>query len=86
MLSLDRSYHLLAFAGAFFVFLLASYVYKFFTHPLSKVPGPFLAKFTNARFLYHAWKGDLHLDHLRCHERYGMSLAMLDRKSVLKQV
>ncbi|KJX93675.1 cytochrome P450 like protein [Zymoseptoria brevis] len=46
-------------------------LYRYCTHPLANVPGPLLAKFTNARFLYHAWKGDLHLDHLRCHERYG---------------
>lgn len=51
--------------------LAATYVFKVYTHPLKNIPGPFLAKFTNARFLYHAWKGDLHLDHVRCHQTYG---------------
>lgn len=53
------------------ILLTAAFLYKTVTHPLAAIPGPFLAKFTNARFLYHAWRGDLHLDHLRCHETYG---------------
>lgn len=55
--------------------LIVAYLYKNYTHPFANIPGPFLAKFTNARFLYHAWKGDLHLDHVRCHKIYG-ALAM----------
>lgn len=56
---------------AFFTLFVAKYLFKLYTHPLNSVPGPFLAKFTSARFLYHAWKGDLHLDHVRCHLKYG---------------
>ncbi|KAF2969214.1 hypothetical protein GQX73_g4317 [Xylaria multiplex] len=46
-------------------------VYRVFFHPLAKYPGPFLAKITDAYQLYHAWKGDRHLEFWRNHERYG---------------
>ncbi|ORY69073.1 putative cytochrome P450 [Pseudomassariella vexata] len=46
-------------------------VYRAFFHPLAKYPGPLLSKFTNLYSAYHAWKGDIHLDVLRCHQKYG---------------
>jgi hypothetical protein len=46
-------------------------VYRVTLHPYARYPGPFLAKFTNAYAAYHSWKGDLHIDIWRCHERYG---------------
>ncbi|KAI6083178.1 cytochrome P450 [Hypoxylon rubiginosum] len=46
-------------------------VYRVFFHPLAKYPGPFIAKITDAYQLYHAWKGDRHLEFWRLHERYG---------------
>ncbi|KAH6668121.1 isotrichodermin C-15 hydroxylase [Plectosphaerella plurivora] len=46
-------------------------VYRIFFHPLAKYPGPLLAKVTDAYQLYHAWKGDRHLDFWRMHEKYG---------------
>ncbi|KAI0418819.1 isotrichodermin C-15 hydroxylase [Xylaria grammica] len=46
-------------------------VYRVFFHPLAKYPGPLLAKITDAYQLYHAWKGDRHLEFWRNHERYG---------------
>ncbi|KAI0141897.1 isotrichodermin C-15 hydroxylase [Xylariaceae sp. FL1272] len=46
-------------------------VYRVFFHPLAKYPGPLLAKITDAHQLYHAWKGDRHLEYWRMHERYG---------------
>ncbi|KAF2149255.1 cytochrome P450 [Myriangium duriaei CBS 260.36] len=46
-------------------------IYRIWFHPLSKYPGPFMAKFTNARCAYLAWTGDLHLDMWRCHLKYG---------------
>ncbi len=46
-------------------------VYRLFFHPLARYPGPLLAKITNLYGGYHAWTGDLHIDMLRCHEKYG---------------
>ncbi|KAH8693928.1 cytochrome P450 [Talaromyces proteolyticus] len=51
--------------------LLGFVVYRLFFHPYAKYPGPFLAKLTNLYSAYHAWRGDLHLDMWRCHEKYG---------------
>ncbi|KAI1344338.1 isotrichodermin C-15 hydroxylase [Xylariaceae sp. FL0016] len=45
--------------------------YRVFFHPLAKYPGPFLAKITDAYQMYHAWKGDRHLEFWRMHQRYG---------------
>ncbi|RAK71487.1 cytochrome P450 [Aspergillus fijiensis CBS 313.89] len=52
-------------------YLLAVCVYRIWFHPLAKFPGPVLAKITNLYGGYHAWKGDLHLHMMRCHEKYG---------------
>lgn len=51
--------------------IIALFIYRLFFHPLAKYPGPFLAKLTDLYAVYHAWKGDLHLDVLRCHDRNG---------------
>ncbi|KAL8746409.1 MAG: hypothetical protein Q9190_001583 [Brigantiaea leucoxantha] len=40
-------------------------------HPLAKYPGPLIAKITDWYSVYHAWKGDRHLEFWRCHEKYG---------------
>ncbi|KAH6651497.1 cytochrome P450 3A31 [Truncatella angustata] len=52
-------------------YLLARAIYLAFFHPLARYPGPLLAKFTNAYAAYHGWKGDIHLDMWRAHQRYG---------------
>lgn len=46
-------------------------VYRVHFHPLAAYPGPTLAKITNLYSAYHAWKGDIHIDMWRCHEKYG---------------
>ncbi|KAK8076208.1 cytochrome P450 [Apiospora phragmitis] len=61
----------LAFAGALSLVVLAKLTYLAFFHPLAKYPGPFLAKFTDAYGAYHGWKGDIHLDMWRAHQKYG---------------
>ncbi|KAI3318071.1 isotrichodermin C-15 hydroxylase [Xylariaceae sp. AK1471] len=53
------------------VYAVGLVVYRVFFHPLAKYPGPLLAKITDAHQLYHAWKGDRHLEFWRQHERYG---------------
>ncbi|PYH98064.1 cytochrome P450 [Aspergillus ellipticus CBS 707.79] len=57
--------------GAVAASTLVYVIYQLWFHPLSKFPGPFWAKMTCLYSGYHAWKGDLHLDMLRCHEKYG---------------
>ncbi|KAF2158801.1 hypothetical protein M409DRAFT_71434 [Zasmidium cellare ATCC 36951] len=46
-------------------------VYLVYFHALSMYDGPFLAKFTTLYSAYHAWKGDIHTDIYRCHQKYG---------------
>ncbi|KAK6208581.1 cytochrome P450 3A31 [Colletotrichum tabaci] len=62
---------LLAPATVVAIYIFARATYLAFFHPYAKYPGPFLAKFTNAYAAYHGWKGDIHLDFWRCHEKYG---------------
>ncbi|CAK7217244.1 hypothetical protein SEUCBS140593_003143 [Sporothrix eucalyptigena] len=67
--------HLAAWGGMLLagglVYLFGLVVYRIFFHPLAKYPGPLLAKITDAYMLYHAWKGDRHLEFWRLHETYG---------------
>ncbi|KAI9367032.1 cytochrome P450 monooxygenase [Aspergillus egyptiacus] len=46
-------------------------IYRLFFHPLSKYPGPRLAALTNWYAAYYVAKGDLHLEMLKWHEKYG---------------
>ncbi|RSM20901.1 hypothetical protein CDV31_000272 [Fusarium ambrosium] len=57
--------------GGGFLYTFGLVVYRVFFHPLAKYPGPFLAKITDAYQLYHAWKGDRHLEFWRMHQKYG---------------
>ena len=49
-------------------------IYRLAFHPLSKYPGPFLAKITDIHIAWHAWRGSRHLHLYRCHEKYGWPL------------
>ncbi|KAL4940564.1 hypothetical protein BDV06DRAFT_223938 [Aspergillus oleicola] len=53
------------------VAVLAYAIYQNFFHPLAKYPGPFLSRFTELRSAICAYKGDVHLDIERCHQKYG---------------
>ncbi|KAH7418665.1 isotrichodermin C-15 hydroxylase [Cadophora sp. MPI-SDFR-AT-0126] len=46
-------------------------VHRIYIHPLSRYPGPELAKISSLYSIYHAWRGDRHLDLLRLHGKYG---------------
>ncbi|TVY75856.1 Cytochrome P450 monooxygenase apf7 [Lachnellula suecica] len=50
-------------------FAVAFYRVRF--HPLARYPGPFWAKISGFRAVYHAFIGDLHLDMLECHRHYA---------------
>ena len=53
-------------------------IYNLKYHPYARYPGPFLARISPLHALLHAYRGDLHLDVTRCHERYGMSPILRD--------
>jgi hypothetical protein len=42
-----------------------------YLHPLSKIPGPFLASVSKLWIIYHAFGGNQHLVQIKCHEKYG---------------
>ncbi|CAG8959910.1 hypothetical protein HYFRA_00013182 [Hymenoscyphus fraxineus] len=46
--------------------------YQVFLHPLSKYPGPFLAKLSNVYNGYYAWKRCLHLTTLKNQQKYDI--------------
>lgn len=50
---------------------LAYAIYNLYFHPYAKHPGPFLARISPFYSLWHAYVGDLHIDVLQCHEKYG---------------
>ena len=39
--------------------------------PLRSIPGPFLARFTDAIYVYRLWKQQFHVENLELHEKYG---------------
>ncbi|PHH75925.1 hypothetical protein CDD82_4216 [Ophiocordyceps australis] len=53
------------------LYVLGLVFYRLVLHPLAKYPGPLLAKITDGYQLYHAYKGDRHLEFWRMHQRYG---------------
>ncbi|KAK5206973.1 hypothetical protein LTR41_007508 [Exophiala xenobiotica] len=62
---------ILASLTALPVYLLGVCLYNLFFHPYRKYPGPLLARTTPLHALWHAYLGDLHIDALRCHQKYG---------------
>ena len=47
--------------------------YRITMHPLARYPGPFFAKVTDIYAAYHGFRGDIHIDILKCHAEYGTS-------------
>ncbi|MCJ1397973.1 hypothetical protein MMC11_001169 [Xylographa trunciseda] len=56
-------------ASVFYVVLVV--VYRLTIHPLAKYPGPIAGRVTDWYSVYHAWKGDRHVDFHRLHQKYG---------------
>lgn len=52
--------------------MIAYVIYQLYFHPLASYPGPLWAKISGSRRGYHAWRGDLHHDMWRCHQKYGL--------------
>ncbi|GFN13539.1 cytochrome P450 [Aspergillus tubingensis] len=61
----------IALLVGFILLVLTRALYLGVFHPLARYPGPLLARFSNLYSAYHAWKGDIHIDIYRCHQRYG---------------
>ncbi|KAK4986035.1 hypothetical protein LTR50_005558 [Elasticomyces elasticus] len=51
--------------------VLATFLYRLIFHPLSRIPGPFLAKVTSLYLYYHSYRGDECTLVDRLHQRYG---------------
>ena len=49
----------------------AAAIYNLTYHPYARYPGPIWARASPLYGLLHAYRGDLHLDVARCHEKYG---------------
>ncbi|EPS29076.1 hypothetical protein PDE_04025 [Penicillium oxalicum 114-2] len=55
----------------FSLYLFGLVIYRLIFHPLAQYPGPLLGRITNLYAAYHAWKGDIHEDIWRCHQKHG---------------
>ena len=55
-------------------YLTGTIIYNLKYHPYARYPGPFWARISPLHALLHAYRGDLHLDVTRCHEKYGIPL------------
>ena len=57
---------------ALIIYCIIFAVYNLFFHPYARHSGPLWARVSPLYALWHAYYGDLHIDVLRCHERYGI--------------
>ncbi|PQE16354.1 Benzoate 4-monooxygenase cytochrome P450 protein [Rutstroemia sp. NJR-2017a WRK4] len=62
---------LLVSFGSFIFYYIASAIYNLYFSPLSKYPGPFLAKISAWPNFYYASTGYRHIWIWQCHEKYG---------------
>ncbi|KAI1397272.1 cytochrome P450 [Hypoxylon fuscum] len=60
--------------------------YAILLHHLRQYPGPLLAKLTELFAGSHAFKKDLHLEILRCHERYGPVVRLAPNRLVFNSI
>ena len=58
-------------AGLGIVWLATVIFYRLTLHSLAKYPGPLLGRITDLYSLYHALRGDIHIEFYRLHQKYG---------------
>lgn len=68
-------FQILAYAGAAYIISICIYRLRF--HAFAHVPGPFLAKLTNAYSAYHAARQNTHVEIQRLHDNYGKVVSIL---------
>ncbi|KAF2186606.1 hypothetical protein K469DRAFT_572537, partial [Zopfia rhizophila CBS 207.26] len=62
------------------------FVYRWKFHPLSRFPGPFLAKISDIYPAYQSFHGKNHITILRAHEKYGPMVRMGPNKLSVNSV
>lgn len=55
----------------FHILVICLCCYRLYFHPLAQYPGPFWAKLTDLYSVYHALKGDRHVNFYKLHQKYG---------------
>lgn len=62
---------IIAISCSALLFLIGVCIYNLWFHPYAAYPGPFWARVSPFHALWHAYHGDLHIDTLLCHQKYG---------------
>ena len=75
-MALAKVLHVLVLPGIIFpvlafCILAGISIYNLYFHPFASYPGPFWARISPLYALWHAYLGDLHIDTLLCHQKYG---------------
>ena len=69
-------------APAIALAIVARLIYNFYRPGISKIPGPFFCKLTDAYRTYRVWRGDAHLWYPELRSKYG-NLVRIGPKTIL---